>query len=150
MELEIECLCCGSISHGFSSHCGCEAKVKEACEKCEKCPNHCKCQRIREGQGGAEDAPKVTAERLWEIIVKYCGVNPNWGMKDNFIYMVNAALQNKAQLEYRFQGALGFGGKLFIRLGRQPLMVTCYLEDENKERKGMIKKANRELSKLSL
>lgn len=44
--------------------------------------------------------------------------------------------------EYRFQGALGFGGKVWApRLGR-PARVTCYPEDRTPERIAIIERVN--------
>jgi hypothetical protein len=46
--------------------------------------------------------------------------------------------------EWRFQGALGFGGKYYIYHNK----VTCYSEDLNATRKQIIIDTNTELSKL--
>lgn len=46
-------------------------------------------------------------------------------------------------VEYRFVGALGFGGKLWANSGR--VYVTCYREDETPERLAFIEGANADL-----
>ncbi len=48
--------------------------------------------------------------------------------------------------EFRFQGKLGSGGKLYIE--RQGLRVACYPEDETQERLAAIDKANEALAAL--
>jgi hypothetical protein len=46
--------------------------------------------------------------------------------------------------EYRFMGALGFGGKFW----QQSMTVTCYPEDETPERRAIIERANAALADL--
>ena len=50
--------------------------------------------------------------------------------------------------EYRFGGALGFGGKFWRNGGR--LYVTCYQEDETASKKKLIAKTNEALTRLQL
>lgn len=48
--------------------------------------------------------------------------------------------------EYRFQGKLGFGGKVWAN--RDDVYVTCYPEDSTREREAMIAACNRRLEAL--
>lgn len=82
------------------------------------------------------------ANQVWEILVKNCKVYNSEGNKNSFI---NCAIHHGIT-EYRFQGNLGFGGKLWGN--RSPLVVSCYREDETSERLQVIKNTNEELSKL--
>jgi hypothetical protein len=51
--------------------------------------------------------------------------------------------------EYRFQGALGFGGKFRLRpSGLEPHRVDCYPEDMNPTRRSIIEVTNKALSEL--
>ena len=56
-----------------------------------------------------------------------------WGFNDGF--------------EYRFQGSLGFGGKIWLPVNGEPY-VTCYQEDETLERRWVMEKTNKELKKI--
>lgn len=49
--------------------------------------------------------------------------------------------------EWRFQGSLGFGGKLYLSLGR--LHVSCYPEYRTPERDALIERVNRRLEELT-
>lgn len=74
---------------------------------------------------------KFQAEVIWVILVAVCGASPD--ERDDFI---PHAIRGS---EYRFQGKLGFGGKVYIE---NPPWVSCYSEDENPERLRMIASAN--------
>lgn len=52
--------------------------------------------------------------------------------------------------EWRFQGALGFGGKLRVNSNRECPYVDCYSEDVTAERFAMIEKANARLAQIVL
>jgi hypothetical protein len=72
------------------------------------------------------------------VIFDYFGVFCD----DMMDYMVSAR-----HPEYRFQGAVGFGGKLNFDGHR--LYVTCYREDETPERLKDIDAANAKLGELT-
>ncbi len=76
---------------------------------------------------------QIQAQVIYGILVAMCGASP-W-MEENFVYHYPAR-------EYRFQGDLGFGGKIYM----DPFRVSCYREDETPERLKMIKDTNRLLS----
>lgn len=50
--------------------------------------------------------------------------------------------------EYRFQGNLGFGGKVWANRGS--VYVTCYPEDSNRDRETIIRACNTRLEALSV
>lgn len=76
--------------------------------------------------------------RVWRILHEECGAREE--IPDDFIYHWPCD-------EYRFQGALGFGGKVWQARGRyQPLRVTCYEENATPERKAAIERANARLA----
>lgn len=92
----------------------------------------------------------MTADQLWDILARTCGART---MKEDFLFHVGNALEELKKpepfrgLEYRFSGALGFGGKIYIEYHRAP-RVGCYKEDDTPKRLKMIDKANAELEKL--
>ena len=79
-----------------------------------------------------EAAPEnATREEFWR------------GLKRaDFLYHASSS----DDLEYRFQGALGFGGK--FRNHGYGWRVDCYSEDETPERLAMIESANAALAEL--
>jgi hypothetical protein len=68
--------------------------------------------------------------------------------KSEFEAFVLIGGETRDPFEYRFQGALGFGGKVWLNNGEFPY-VTCYPEDLTDEREAMIRSANEALKKLS-
>jgi len=83
------------------------------------------------------------ASAVYDILMLHAGeVEEEWSRSD-FVYHQSA----RYCAEYRFQGALGFGGK-FRRDGKR-LYVNCYAEDFNEERAKMIKAANKALEVFS-
>lgn len=88
-------------------------------------------------------ARRARLGRIWDILKEYCGASDY--MRDNFIQVALEWDYERLPLEYRFQGALGFGGKVWIqREGAS--YVNCYPEDEKPARRWMMKKANRALA----
>lgn len=87
----------------------------------------------------------IPGHKILEILMQECGWNPSPDQVDMFLYHYND-LSDPIPTEYRFQGALGFGGKLWMV--RDRLYVNCYREDETPERLEMIHKANERLAKL--
>ncbi len=79
------------------------------------------------------------ANRIWDILIEECGATEHW--RENFVHWV--AHQNHSGREFRFQGHLGFGGKIWFYLDK--IYVNCYLEDETDERRAMIARANTRL-----
>ena len=75
----------------------------------------------------------------WAILVHVCHApNHLWGAFEHHI--------RHGGQEFRFQGKLGFGGKVWHQGGR--LFVTCYPEDITPERSLIMSRANDALEKL--
>lgn len=77
-------------------------------------------------------------DEVWTILVEECGADDL--TRSGFVAHWPACR------EYRFMGALGFGGKVWSSGGR--LYVTCYYEDETPLRAQMVLRANERLSHL--
>jgi hypothetical protein len=75
------------------------------------------------------------------ILIEECGFTPSEDSKNDFRFRMHEGCT-----EYRFCGAIGFGGKIYNERGR--LRVSCYPEDRNELRDGMIATANKLLALL--
>jgi hypothetical protein len=82
-------------------------------------------------------------DEVWKILVEECGAHEE--PMGDWIHWPDCR-------EYRFCGALGFGGKVWHSEVRWtdpcPVYVTCYPEDMTPERKAMIEKANARLKDI--
>lgn len=77
---------------------------------------------------------------VWAILVEECGADPAmWGQFK--------AVWPKCG-EFRFQGSLGFGGKLYHSSNGHD-RVDCYPEDATPERRTAIVRANARLRELA-
>jgi hypothetical protein len=83
-----------------------------------------------------------TAARAAQVCIEECGGTP--GHFEGMAYHLDL---ERDFFEWRFQGALGFGGKLKWQKGRG-FYVTCYQEDENDERRAMMDAANERLEQI--
>lgn len=83
------------------------------------------------------------AAAVWQVLVEECGA---WNGDEHAL----RAFEHHwpGCVEYRFQGKLGFGGKVWANMGR--VYVTCYPEDSTREREGMIAAANARLDAMAL
>ena len=72
---------------------------------------------------------------VWDVLIELAGATEYW--RENFVH---SATQNSTDLEYRFQGTLGFGGK--VRTDGFRWWVDCYPEDETPERLAVIAAVN--------
>lgn len=88
----------------------------------------------------------MTPGEIWDVLVLHCQAS-RLGKAEFESHVLEHALDRHV-LEFRFQGALGFGGKVWLNTGEFPY-VTCYPEDLTDEREGMIRAANEVLKKLS-
>jgi hypothetical protein len=81
-----------------------------------------------------------TANKIYDILVEHAGASES--MRQTFVYdHTNPKLKRFLRVtEWRFQGKLGFGGKLWIDGNR--IYIDCYQEDEDKEKLDIIKKVN--------
>jgi hypothetical protein len=89
------------------------------------------------------------ADKVYDILVEEAGASEYW--RKNFVFTES----NNYCLEYRFQGNLDFGGKFwndYLLIDGKMIYhwyVSCYKEDETKERLEIIKKTNKKLKELS-
>jgi len=75
------------------------------------------------------------AAHVAQIVVEECGATPDAFLGFN---------QHWPCMEWRFVGALGFGGKVHATHGR--VYVSCYPEDRTPAREAMIERANERLA----
>ena len=87
---------------------------------------------------------KLQAEAVWATLVAACGADAE--KQDYFVRLAQEyEAKSGIELEYRFGGNLGFGGKVYLE---DPPRVSCYPEDETSEMSRMIQNANKLLSIL--
>lgn len=99
----------------------------------------------------ARDITPDQAREVRRILEEECGVRPA-DRYDRFVDSIIVTDATPAQgicMEYRFMGALGFGGK-FRNNGNHDNTpyVDCYREDETPDRTAMIERANARLAAL--
>lgn len=83
---------------------------------------------------------EAEAAAVWDVLVEHADASP--AMRDEFVLMhVNGRCD-----EFRFIGALGFGGKFW----RHNWRVTCYREDETAARLAIIAATNAALGELRM
>jgi len=82
-----------------------------------------------------------TANDIFTVLVSECGARES--MRDMFVHTL---LTSKDNVEFRFQGDLGFGGKFYMNADRW--YVNCYPEDENESRRFWIDIANDRLATM--
>lgn len=95
--------------------------------------------------------PFLRNENFWymvyRILIEECGAYDSESEHSNFTYQ----MAKNNVVEYRFQGKLGFGGKLWNNDradGRCRIYVNYYKEDETEERNKIEKKTNERLEKF--
>ena len=82
-------------------------------------------------------------QRIYDVLVRTCDATDD---ESNRLQWDSFWLRSNDPDEYRFIGALGFGGKFWR--GRSEWHVSCYPEDRNPERDERIKRANHALEVL--
>lgn len=92
---------------------------------------------------------EAQADAILQILRDECGYNPF--ERDGFVRSIVTEGKSAQSIcdEYRFMGALGFGGK-FRNNGNNnnTPYVDCYREDETSARTDMIERANKRLAAL--
>lgn len=89
---------------------------------------------------------RATLEAIYDILVRFCGASKEADCRMMFV----GCAENHASghgFEYRFQGALGFGGKVWLYNGEAPY-VNCYQEDFSQAIKKAIAQADEALKAL--
>ena len=84
----------------------------------------------------------VQANQVWDIMVKDAEADPGYDARLRFVHHATGP---SGSLEYRFQGALGFGGKFLY----PEMRVSCYMQDENSTRVKIIARVNQKLEDLA-
>lgn len=83
------------------------------------------------------DKKKERANAVFDILVEHAGVSEQ--QRGEFVYHFGTR-------EFRFQGNLGFGGKLYNDDG--DLSIGCYKEDYTPEREKIIEEVNELLANM--
>jgi len=87
------------------------------------------------------------ADEVYTILVEECGADDHEDGSERRRFVEAQTREDDYFIyEYRFCGALGFGGKFWINDGR--IYVNCYPEDQRKKEKDMIEKANKRLAEI--
>lgn len=80
--------------------------------------------------------------RVWELLVAYCGAKPS---------QYSAFDEDWPECrEFRFQGNLGFGGKVWFQEHDRRARVSCYPEDLTEQRERDIATVNHLLKRVEL
>lgn len=90
----------------------------------------------------------LDTDLIYDVLVEECGAHDSGDKRREFAFHFPACR------EFRFQGALGLGGKVWaehhINVGEisttWKFTVTCYSEDGTPERRAMIERANARLA----
>lgn len=80
----------------------------------------------------------MNVEAIYDVLVEECGAWDSPDHREAFAVLFPGCV------EYRFQGSLGFGGKVWANRGS--VYVNCYLEDLTPERAEAIRRANARLA----
>jgi hypothetical protein len=81
------------------------------------------------------------ASLIFDALVDTCGARES--RREDFIHYLS---QDQKNHEYRFQGFLGFGGKLYHQWDE--LWVGCYPEDMDKVKQSMIHEAHTRIEEI--
>lgn len=81
---------------------------------------------------------------VWDILVAEAGASNDPDERDQFRYR-HLDANHDAPREWRFQGKLGFGGKVRVLPDEDAIRVDCYPEDQTPERKRIIGVTNNKL-----
>lgn len=84
----------------------------------------------------------LEAIQVYGLLVQHCDYEPNDPLHD-LVWFAQETTRTEENYEWRFKGALGFGGKLYGN--SRGWYVSCYPEDRNLMRDEMIKEMNAHL-----
>jgi len=89
---------------------------------------------------------QLQTDVVWNVLVSLGGVcRDDESMYDVFVH----AVQDTDNVEFRFQGNLGFGGKLYIDNPPNPPRISCYEEDMTPAKLRIIENANKLLASIA-
>lgn len=83
------------------------------------------------------------ATKIWDVLVDGAGAKES--MREDFLFSVRDHDISR-ELEFRFCGNLGFGGKIYLDSDRA--RVSCYYENETDERRKIISDVNTKLKEI--
>ena len=84
--------------------------------------------------------------KVWGILVKHAGASTLPDDRESFVLSMTQIEYPTS--EYRFQGLLGFGGKLYRNTTVGGLRIGCYPEDNTLARSAIISRVNNMLAAL--
>lgn len=90
--------------------------------------------------------PLEYALKIGKILIEIGGANPKIILPDSDFLLYLSDDKSRWDIEYRFMGHLGYGGK--FRTTYNSWKVDCYSESENPERLKLIDRINKKLQKL--
>ena len=87
--------------------------------------------------------PASVANAVYDILEAECGAPA-----DRYAF-IRQFTSDRPTHEWRFMGALGFGGKIYMDVcASPPMRVSCYPEHQTAARLEMIRRANEALAAL--
>lgn len=88
-----------------------------------------------------------TANKIWDILIEYAGRYDYMHGETDYDRLAFVTLATEGRwTQFRFQGSLGFGGKVYY--GGPGFVVTCYREDETPDRVAAMATTNAALEQL--
>lgn len=89
---------------------------------------------------------QLTLSSIYDILIRCCGASEQEQDRGAFVWAASEWGPSMT-FEWRFQGSLGFGGKIWLYNSDVPY-VNYYPEDKSPSREISVKKANEELTWL--
>jgi hypothetical protein len=80
---------------------------------------------------------KRNLDAIYDLLYEHC--KAPWGLKNSFIQSFSDHSKSYPK-EFRYQGNMGFGGKIYM--DGTKIWIGCYKEDETPERLATICKVN--------
>ena len=78
------------------------------------------------------------ANKVWDVLIEHAGASSHDA--DRLAFVISSVGEDRLP-EYRFQGALGFGGKVYLR-DRRGWEVYYYPEDRSQKRDAIVSRTN--------
>jgi len=85
-----------------------------------------------------DDSKRDMYSKVWDILVEHAGASKSSDERESFVSSMTQIEYPTS--EYRFQGSLGFGGKLYR--SSRGLRVGCYPEDNTLIRSKIVSNVN--------
>ena len=79
----------------------------------------------------------LTKSTIFDVLVAYAGAHPD--LRNDFLFHWPDCV------EFRFQGYLGFGGKIYYQHRPLKIWVSCYSEDLNDDTRAILDNVNERL-----